>query len=78
MFAKVPLFLIAMGLGYFVLLKGTEEVGFLKHLGNVIAGILIIGSLLGLGLTGFIFYQQCMGKGTFHCPFEKSQAVGDR
>ncbi|MBI1870034.1 MAG: hypothetical protein HYS07_02440 [Chlamydiae bacterium] len=71
MFGKIPLLLIVMGMGYFVALKATEEVGFLKTLGNVIAGILIVGSLLGLGLSGYVCYKGCTLGQSWKCPVQR-------
>lgn len=75
MIGKIPLYLLAMAVGYFVALKATEEVGFLKHLGNAIAGILIVGSLLAIGWTGYLCYRDCTGKPLFKCPFQQTTAV---
>lgn len=64
-----PLSLLAMGIGYFVALKATEEIGFLKHLGNSIAGIMIAGSLLGMAWAGYLCFT---GKAGYQCPFQAS------
>lgn len=48
----LALFLLTLGLGYYVCIKATEETKFLKLLGNIVAVIIMIGSLLGLAYTG--------------------------
>ncbi len=69
MIAKFPLFLLTMGVGYFVALKATEELGFMKHVGNIIATLMIVGSLLGMGLSGYFCYKSCKASG--QCPLQK-------
>jgi uncharacterized membrane protein len=69
----IPLSLLAMGIGYFVALKATEEIGFLKHLGNSIAGIMIAGSLLGMAWAGYLCV---LGKMGYQCPFQKTASHG--
>lgn len=68
MIAKIPLFLLTMGVGYFVAMKATEELGFMKHLGNIIATLMIVGSLLGIGLSGYFCYKSCKASGA--CPVQ--------
>lgn len=70
----IPLFLLAMGIGYFVALKATEELGFLKQLGNVIAGVMIVGSLVGMAWIGYLGFMGCYGKGA-KCPFTKTSSA---
>lgn len=72
MMMKLPLFLLTMGVGYFVVLKATEEVGFLKHLGNLIASVMIIGSLLGMGLAGYFCYKSCGLGFSGKCPVQSA------
>jgi hypothetical protein len=74
MFWMIPLFLLVMGIGYFVALKATEEIGFLKHLGNGIGGLMIIGGILGLALTAY-FSIACYAKYGSQCPFQKTPAM---
>jgi len=73
MFWMIPLFLLVMGIGYFVALKATEEIGFLKHLGNGIGGLMIVCGILGLALTAY-FSIACYAK-SGHCPFQKSPSM---
>lgn len=70
----IPLFLMAMGIGYFVALKATEELGFLKQLGNAIAGVMIVGSLIGITWIGYLGITGCYGKG-MKCKFFKTAEV---
>lgn len=74
LFWMIPLYLLAMGIGYFVALKATEEVGFLKYLGNAIAGVLIAGSFLGIICSSYLSVTKG-GKGLYLCPFQKSQSA---
>ena len=67
---SIALFLLTMGVGYLVALRAAEEVGLLKHLGNAVAGLMIIGSLLGMAWIGYICFSGC-GKMGSMCPFQK-------
>ena len=71
MFAAIPLLLLTIGVGYFVALKATEEIGFLKQLGNAIAGILMVGSMLGILWLGYIYFASGCFTHSLKCPFEK-------
>ncbi|MDP3981618.1 MAG: hypothetical protein Q8Q33_09420 [Chlamydiota bacterium] len=56
---SVALFLITMGFGYYVCIKATEETGYLKLLGNIVAVIMLVVSLVGLGFAGYCGYKNC-------------------
>lgn len=72
---ELPLYLLAIGTGYFVALKATEEVGLLRQLGNIIAVVMIVGSLLGIGLGGYLCFAKCGGNAGWKCPFQKTMPV---
>lgn len=71
MLLVVALFLLSMGVGYMVALRATEEVGFLKTAGNVIAVIMIAGSIAGILWSGYCAFKNCGRDGSI-CPFKKA------
>lgn len=70
MLLVIAIFLLSMGVGYMVALRATEEIGFLKHAGNVIAAFMIIGSFLGILWLGYCGLVGCSKDGNI-CPFKK-------
>ena len=76
MFLAIPLLLLVLGMGYFVMLKGTEEIGLFKHIGNVIGWLMIGVSVVGLLWMG-AFGTACVIKGKTVCPFKMVQESGE-
>lgn len=59
--------LIALAVGYYVLLAAAKEKKETKRLGQVIGWIIIIFSVLGIWCSAQICFQT--GKGDYSCPF---------